>query len=165
MSLLCYIVWCALTMNSACLGFVLDYNWYVFVLWLCRCGDDGRRLVAASVLSPPSDPFMSVLERELLLLLLSTVAWAWCSLGIFLAFLARHNKAVVPLAATVTGKYLEAAVSIGHDAMQLARLMIIICRSQRSLSPFGFLSVALLCCTCELVKGLVPTSSQVSLRV
>lgn len=71
-------------------------------------------LVVASVLSPPSDPFMSVLERELLLLLLSTIAWAWCCLGIFLAFLARNNKAVVPLAATVTGKYLEAAVSIKY---------------------------------------------------
>ena len=54
---------------------------------------------------------MSVLQRELLLLLLSTIAWAWCSLGIFLAYLARHNKAVVPLVATVTGKYLEAGVS------------------------------------------------------
>jgi len=67
---------------------------------------------SAAVFSPPADPFMSVLEREVLLLLLSCVAWAWCCLGMFFANLARHNKAVVPLSAAITGKYLEAAVSV-----------------------------------------------------
>jgi hypothetical protein len=69
------------------------------------------RVRSAAVFSPPVDPFMSVLERELLLLLLSCVAWAWCCLGMFLANLARRNKVVVPLADAVTGKYLEAGVS------------------------------------------------------
>jgi hypothetical protein len=67
---------------------------------------------SAAVLSPPADPFISVLEREVLLLVLSCLAWAWCCLGMFFANLARHNKVVVPLAAAVTGKFLEAAVSV-----------------------------------------------------
>jgi hypothetical protein len=72
-------------------------------------------------MSPPTDPFMSVLERELLLLLLSTIGWAWCCLGMFLAHLARHNKAVVPLVATVTGKNLETGVSSLHDLVWVDR--------------------------------------------
>ena len=58
---------------------------------------------------------MSILERELLMLLLATIGWAWCCLGIFFAHLARRNKAVVPVVDTLEGKYLEAGVSAMHD--------------------------------------------------
>ena len=49
------------------------------------------------------------------MLLLATIGWAWCCLGIFFAHLARRNKAVVPVVDTLKGKYLEAGVSAMHD--------------------------------------------------
>ncbi|PBK88893.1 hypothetical protein ARMGADRAFT_996733 [Armillaria gallica] len=67
----------------------------------------------SAFMSPPSDPFMAVLEREILIISLVSVSWAWSCLGIKLASLARTNS--VPnatFANAVTGQYIEAAPTV-----------------------------------------------------
>ncbi|KIM88532.1 hypothetical protein PILCRDRAFT_62336 [Piloderma croceum F 1598] len=70
-------------------------------------------ILVASFISPPNDPFMAVLERELLIMLFVAATWAWACLGIKLADLARTQH--VPnasLAAIITAQYIEAAPAI-----------------------------------------------------
>ncbi|KAJ7047102.1 hypothetical protein C8F04DRAFT_1308883, partial [Mycena alexandri] len=76
-------------------------------------GQAGFLMIITSFMSPPSDPFMAVLEREFTILLFVTTAWAWSCLGIKLADLARvnHDPTATFLDA-VTGKYLEVAPSV-----------------------------------------------------
>ncbi|KAL0959307.1 hypothetical protein HGRIS_014571 [Hohenbuehelia grisea] len=70
-------------------------------------------ILIVAFLSPPSDPFMSVLEREFLLILFACLAWAWSCLGIRLAHFARATRdPTAPLSAIFTGQYIEAAPSI-----------------------------------------------------
>ncbi|KAF8811417.1 hypothetical protein BYT27DRAFT_7336184 [Phlegmacium glaucopus] len=70
-------------------------------------------ILLAAFFSPPGDPFISVLEREILILLFVSIAWAWACLGIFLANLTRrvHNPAVTILD-VVNGQFVEAAPSV-----------------------------------------------------
>ncbi|KAJ7219546.1 hypothetical protein GGX14DRAFT_533276 [Mycena pura] len=67
----------------------------------------------AAFMTPPNDPFMSVLERELTILLFVTTTWAWSCLGIKLADLARvnHNPSAT-FAEAISGQYLEVAPSV-----------------------------------------------------
>ncbi|XP_006457385.1 hypothetical protein AGABI2DRAFT_212754 [Agaricus bisporus var. bisporus H97] len=70
-------------------------------------------VLIAAFLSPPNDPFTAVLERELLILLFVTLAWAWSCLALFLANLARTNtdySATVFQAAT--GQYIQAGPTV-----------------------------------------------------
>ncbi|KAG6862124.1 hypothetical protein C0995_005936 [Termitomyces sp. Mi166 len=68
-------------------------------------------ILIASVLSPPSDPFLSVLEREVLIMLFASLSWAWSCLGIKFADMARTNRTTnVGLADAVRGEYIEAAI-------------------------------------------------------
>lgn len=56
---------------------------------------------------------MAVLEREFMIILFACIAWAWSCLGIKLADLTRKQR--VPnalLPDVITGKYIEAAVSM-----------------------------------------------------
>ncbi|KAJ8489973.1 hypothetical protein ONZ45_g13364 [Pleurotus djamor] len=70
-------------------------------------------ILIASFLSPPSDPFMSVLERELIILLFVATAWAWSSLGIKLADLARRNRdPTASFDLIFSGYYVEAAPTV-----------------------------------------------------
>ncbi|KAG6918461.1 hypothetical protein DXG01_014088 [Tephrocybe rancida] len=70
-------------------------------------------ILVASVISPPSDPFLSVLERELLIMLFVSLSWAWSCLGIKFADLARTNRnTTVGLADVVHGGYIEVAPTI-----------------------------------------------------
>ncbi|KAJ8522296.1 hypothetical protein ONZ45_g1089 [Pleurotus djamor] len=70
-------------------------------------------ILIASFLSPPSDPFMSVLERELIILLFVATAWAWSSLGIKLADLARRNRdPTASFNLIFSGYYVEAAPTV-----------------------------------------------------
>ncbi|KAG6878663.1 hypothetical protein C0992_007731 [Termitomyces sp. T32_za158] len=65
-------------------------------------------ILIASVLSPPSDPFLSVLEREVLIMLFASLSWAWSCLGIKIADLTRTNRTRnVVLADIVNGQYIE----------------------------------------------------------
>ncbi|KAJ7510139.1 hypothetical protein B0H11DRAFT_1957855 [Mycena galericulata] len=76
-------------------------------------GQAGFLILITSFMSPPNDPFMAVLERELLILLFVTTAWGWSCLGIKLADLARVNRdPSATFLDAVTGKYLEVAPTI-----------------------------------------------------
>ncbi|KAJ7286108.1 hypothetical protein C8J57DRAFT_1431688 [Mycena rebaudengoi] len=70
-------------------------------------------ILMTSFLSPPSDPFMAVLEREITTLFFVTTAWAWSCLGIKLADMARvtrnPNATIVEV---ISGQYLETAPSV-----------------------------------------------------
>ncbi|KAJ7444827.1 hypothetical protein FB451DRAFT_1433746 [Mycena latifolia] len=70
-------------------------------------------IMITSFMSPPNDPFMSVLEREGTILFFVTTAWAWSCLGIRLADLARVNRdPSATLSQAVTGQYLEVAPTV-----------------------------------------------------
>ncbi|PPQ72963.1 hypothetical protein CVT24_000165 [Panaeolus cyanescens] len=70
-------------------------------------------ILIASFFSPPSDPFLFVLEREFLILFFAGLAWAWSCLGIFLANLARrHIVRNVTIRDVVDGRYIEARPTV-----------------------------------------------------
>ncbi|KAK2467251.1 hypothetical protein APHAL10511_000800 [Amanita phalloides] len=106
-------------------------------------------IMVASIMSPPSDPFMFVLERELLLLLFSSFAWAWSCMGIFFASLVRHNTAKVSLAAAVTGKFLETAPTIIISVwIFLGSAALLYVRARQGPGPY-FFTVVLACMTLD----------------
>ncbi len=64
-------------------------------------------------MSPPSDAFMAVLERQLSIATLVVCSWAWSCLGIKLASLARRETVLdASLEVIDTGRYIEVVVSI-----------------------------------------------------
>ncbi|KAF5312520.1 hypothetical protein D9619_003562 [Psilocybe cf. subviscida] len=70
-------------------------------------------ILTVAFLSPPSDPFLMMLEREILIIFFVCLAWAWASLGIFLANLSRNYRDPnVTFLEAATGRYIEAAPSI-----------------------------------------------------
>ncbi|KAG0699492.1 hypothetical protein DFH29DRAFT_983489 [Suillus ampliporus] len=70
-------------------------------------------IIIASFLSPPSDPFMAVLERELLILTFVGLGWAWVCLGLMFANLARtQNIPNASLQTIIAGEYIEAAPTV-----------------------------------------------------
>ncbi|KAH9906104.1 uncharacterized protein B0H18DRAFT_898949 [Fomitopsis serialis] len=70
-------------------------------------------LLIAAFLDPPSDPLISVLERELILALFVTLGWAWSALGIFFAHLARdHTDYNATLTDVLSGQYIEAGPTV-----------------------------------------------------
>ncbi|KDR73331.1 hypothetical protein GALMADRAFT_228417 [Galerina marginata CBS 339.88] len=93
-------------------------TWVSTVLFLIPAvmrmmGQAGFLIIIAGFLSPPCDPFMAVAEREILILLLTSLAWAWCCLGIFLANLARtHHNPMVTFPQAISGQYIEAAPAV-----------------------------------------------------
>ncbi|KAJ3712876.1 hypothetical protein C8R42DRAFT_727627 [Lentinula raphanica] len=71
-------------------------------------------LLIAAFLSPPVDPFLAVLEREVLISLFVAATWGFACLGMFLANLARTNTDTsVPIQTALfsNGQYVEAAPS------------------------------------------------------
>ncbi|KAF8067019.1 hypothetical protein FPV67DRAFT_1769133 [Lyophyllum atratum] len=70
-------------------------------------------ILLASAISPPSEPFLMTLEREVLVMSFATLSWAWCCLGITLANLTRHyrNPAASPTD-IIHGRYIETAPTI-----------------------------------------------------
>ncbi|KAG1727012.1 hypothetical protein EDB19DRAFT_1914374 [Suillus lakei] len=70
-------------------------------------------IIIASFLSPPSDPFMVVLEREIITLIFVALGWAWVCLGLMFASLARTQT--IPDASIqtiITGEYIEAGPTV-----------------------------------------------------
>ncbi|KAF8629340.1 hypothetical protein AX15_003501 [Amanita polypyramis BW_CC] len=108
-------------------------------------------ILMTSFFSPPADPFMSVLERELLLLLLSTLAWAWCCLGIFLAWLARSNKTFTTVKIAISGEFLEAGpTAIIAIFIFLGTAFILFIRAKQGPGPYIFPCV-LACLTLDTI--------------
>ncbi|KAI0353282.1 hypothetical protein OH77DRAFT_1407363 [Trametes cingulata] len=76
-------------------------------------GQGSFLILISSFLDAPSDPFLAVLERELIFLTFVVIAWAWCCLGIFLASLARATTDYnAPLDAVQAGQYVEAGPTV-----------------------------------------------------
>ncbi|RDB29703.1 Uncharacterized protein C57A7.05 [Hypsizygus marmoreus] len=70
-------------------------------------------ILIASVLSPPSDPFIAVLEREVLIMVCVLIGWAWSCLGMKLADLTREfHDPTVTLNQAITGEYIETAPTV-----------------------------------------------------
>ncbi|PAV21583.1 hypothetical protein PNOK_0154000 [Pyrrhoderma noxium] len=70
-------------------------------------------IIVAGMLSPPSEPFIAVLERELAILFFASISFAWSSLGIFLASLARSTTDLSANEIDIfMGKYIEAPSTI-----------------------------------------------------
>ncbi|KAJ2975240.1 hypothetical protein NUW54_g11765 [Trametes sanguinea] len=70
-------------------------------------------ILISSFLDAPSDPFLAVLERELIFITFVVLAWAWCCLGIFFAGLARtHTDYNAPLTAIQAGDFVQAAPTV-----------------------------------------------------
>ncbi|KZP16769.1 hypothetical protein FIBSPDRAFT_1047238 [Athelia psychrophila] len=70
-------------------------------------------VLIASFLSPPSDPFMAVLERETMILLFVCFAWGWSCIGIAFANMARtQHVPTATLANILTGQYIEASPTV-----------------------------------------------------
>ncbi|KAL1937670.1 hypothetical protein VTO73DRAFT_12945 [Trametes versicolor] len=76
-------------------------------------GQGSFLILISSFLDVPSDPFLAVLERELIFLTFVVAAWAYCCLGIFLASLARvHTDYNASLVAIQSGQYVEAGPTV-----------------------------------------------------
>ncbi|KZT24411.1 hypothetical protein NEOLEDRAFT_1207860 [Neolentinus lepideus HHB14362 ss-1] len=105
-------------------------------------------VVIAGFLSPPNDPFIAVLERELILVLFVTLAWAWNCLGAKLASLARSSvNHSIPLASVFTGQYIEAAPTVINAVfLFLGSMFFLFTRARQGPGPFLF--AAVLGCVC-----------------
>ncbi|KAF7295393.1 hypothetical protein MIND_01078900 [Mycena indigotica] len=106
----------------------------------------GDKLLVA-FMSPPSDPFMAVLEREFMILLFVTATWAWSCLAIKFADMARvHRNPAASFADALTGQYIEAAptVIIGVFLFIGTAVVLFI----RSRNVFSQLFACILGCLC-----------------
>ncbi|KAG6834861.1 hypothetical protein H0H93_006863, partial [Arthromyces matolae] len=102
-------------------------------------------ILIASVLSPPNDPFISVLEREVLIMLLASLTWAWACLGIKFADMARTNHYPnATLSEAVYGTYIEVApaVIIGVFIF-LGSSFILFFRAHKGPGPYIFPYISL----------------------
>ncbi|KAG5638781.1 hypothetical protein H0H81_010202 [Sphagnurus paluster] len=93
-------------------------GWIALVLFVIPrvqqfLGQASFLILIASFLSPPSEPFLAVLEREVLIMFFASLSWSWCCLGITLADLARtyHNPSL-SLLNVVHGDYIEAGPTV-----------------------------------------------------
>ncbi|OAX35889.1 hypothetical protein K503DRAFT_827545 [Rhizopogon vinicolor AM-OR11-026] len=105
-------------------------------------------IIIASFLSPPSDPFMAVLERELIILTFAALGWAWVCLGLMCANLARTQK--VPnasLQTIITGEYVEAVPSIILAVFLFVGSVFFLYIKAR-LGPGPFLAACVFGCIC-----------------
>ncbi|KAL5501058.1 hypothetical protein ACEPAH_9445 [Sanghuangporus vaninii] len=76
-------------------------------------GQSSFLVLIAAFLSPPAEPFIAVLEREISNLIFVTVSFAWCCLGIFLCILARKERDELATQHEIfTGRYIEARETI-----------------------------------------------------
>ncbi|KAF5356418.1 hypothetical protein D9758_009464 [Tetrapyrgos nigripes] len=71
-------------------------------------------ILLSSIMSPPEGPFLSVFERETLIITFVAATWAWSCLGMKLADLARvHKDPTVPVVTALSsGQYIEAAPTV-----------------------------------------------------
>ncbi|KAF8911493.1 hypothetical protein CPB84DRAFT_1671782 [Gymnopilus junonius] len=103
-------------------------------------GSAGFLILIAVFLSPPSDAFIAVLEREFLFLSMCCLSSAWSCLGIFLANLARHvHVPSATLGQVIDGKYIEARPSIIIGVfIFFGSAFILWVRANRGRGPFFF---------------------------
>lgn len=105
-------------------------------------------IIIASFLSPPSDPFMAVLEREIITLIFVTLGWAWVCLGLMFASLARTQT--IPDASIqtiITGEYIEAGPAVILGAFLFIGSVFFLYIKAR-LGPGPFLPASVYGCIC-----------------
>ncbi|KAF9261178.1 hypothetical protein L218DRAFT_981064 [Marasmius fiardii PR-910] len=107
-------------------------------------------ILIASILSPPADPFLIVIEREVLIIFFVATTWAWCCLGMKLADLARTNRQPgISLAAAITsgGRYVEAGPTVILGVfMFIGTAILLYIRARKGPGPYLF--ACILSCIC-----------------
>ncbi|GBE78787.1 hypothetical protein SCP_0116800 [Sparassis crispa] len=100
-------------------------------------------IMIAAFLNPPRQPFIAVLEQELIFLGLITTAWAWSCLGIFLANLARtHTDHNASPATIITGRYIEAGPTVIMAVFIFIGVAVMLfIRSKKGPGPFLLASI------------------------
>ncbi|TDL21197.1 hypothetical protein BD410DRAFT_821614 [Rickenella mellea] len=105
-------------------------------------------ILVAGFMSPPRDPFIANLERELINLTLVALSFAWSTLGIKLASLARKEFAY---AATIdqiyTGRYVEAVPTIIMTIFLFTGTTFFLWLKARQ-GPGPYLFATVLACVC-----------------
>ncbi|KAI0070007.1 hypothetical protein K474DRAFT_1609486 [Panus rudis PR-1116 ss-1] len=105
-------------------------------------------ILIASFLDPPSEPFIAVLEREVILVFLVCVSWAWSTLGVFLANLARTQIDYnAPFANILSGQYVEAAPTVIYAVFIFVGCSIFLYIKARQ-GPGPFLFGCVFACVC-----------------
>ncbi|EIW75984.1 hypothetical protein CONPUDRAFT_93215 [Coniophora puteana RWD-64-598 SS2] len=98
-------------------------------------------ILISSIMSPPEDPFIAVVEREFLIMSLTVLVWAsWVCLGLKLSSLARRQIDTEAILSDIfAGSYVEAAptVIIGVFIF-LGIVFILFVRARRGPGPFIF---------------------------
>jgi hypothetical protein len=116
-------------------------------------------MLIAAFLSPPVDPFLAVLERELLIVLFVAATWGWSCLGMFLANLARTNSdpSVALLTALFSnGKYVEAAPNVILAVfIFLGTVILLYIRVRQGPGPYLF--ATLFACICLITTLTTPS--------
>ncbi|KAH7888067.1 hypothetical protein F5I97DRAFT_1806524 [Phlebopus sp. FC_14] len=104
-------------------------------------------ILIAAFLSPPSDPFIAVLEREFIILIFVGLGWAlvltWTCLALKLADLARsQNIPDAPLTSIIAGEYLEVGPSaILVVFMFIGSVFFLYIKARLGPGPFLFASI------------------------
>ncbi|KAG7095039.1 hypothetical protein E1B28_005829 [Marasmius oreades] len=107
-------------------------------------------ILIASILSPPGDPFLVVIEREVLIVIFATSTWAWCCLGMKLADLARTNRQPgISLATAISsgGQYVEAGPTVVLGVFMFTGTAILLYLRARK-GPGPYLFACMLSCIC-----------------
>ncbi|ESK92525.1 hypothetical protein Moror_4433 [Moniliophthora roreri MCA 2997] len=107
-------------------------------------------ILIASILSPPSDPFLIVIEREVLIISFVTATWGWCCLGMKLAHLARQNRDnTISLYTAIAsgGRYLEPAPTVVLGTFIFVGTVILLYIRARK-GPGPYLFACILSCIC-----------------
>ncbi|KAL4245332.1 hypothetical protein ABKN59_008325 [Abortiporus biennis] len=70
-------------------------------------------IIIAAFLDPPTEPFIEIVEREIILLVCIGSAWGWSCLAMLFASLAReHTDYSIPLSQVVDGQFIEAGPTV-----------------------------------------------------
>ncbi|KAI0318290.1 hypothetical protein OF83DRAFT_1057097 [Amylostereum chailletii] len=106
-------------------------------------GQAGFLILIAGFLSPPSDPLVANIERELIILFMVTLSWAWTCLAIKLASLARSEILTTPdLSEIFSGAYVEAGPSIIFAVfLFFGTAFFLYVRARQGPGPFIFATV------------------------
>ncbi|KAG1767104.1 hypothetical protein EDD22DRAFT_876477 [Suillus occidentalis] len=123
-------------------------GWIAVVVFIIPRTENLLGQVCASFLLPPSDPFMVVLEREIITLIFVALGWGWVCLGLLFASLARTQT--VPNASIqtiITGEYIEAGPTVIMSVFLFIGSFFFLYLKAR-LGPGPFLPACVFGCIC-----------------
>ncbi|KAF9028574.1 hypothetical protein BDZ89DRAFT_1066048 [Hymenopellis radicata] len=102
----------------------------------------------SAFLSPPADPFIGVVEREVIIIGIVALVWGWSCFGMFLANLARSNTdPTVTFVAAISGQYIEAGPTVIIAVfIFLGSVFLLYLRARQGPGPYLF--ACILGCIC-----------------